>query len=294
MTFEISLVTVSQVLIWGLILGCIYVLLASGLNLIFGVMKLVNFAHGEFIIMGGYVSYWIVTLLKINPYIAILLSMLVMGVFGIFVERTCFRKVLGTSKVNEILLSIGLIYILQNAMAFLWTDYPRGIHSPYEKEVISLGIMNVNLDWIIAILVTVGILVGFYFLLNKTTIGRAMRATSQNRKAAMLMGINVERIDMFSFGFGIALAAAAGTLLVIITSITPYAGALPALKAFAIIVLGGLGSPAGAVVGGLLYGIFEGLAVYIIGGTWRDAIGFIILILVLIVKPTGLFGESER
>jgi len=294
MVLETGLSTAIQILVWGLILGCIYVLLASGLNLIFGVMKLVNFAHGEFIVLGGYVSYWVVTLLNLNPYVAIFISMMVMGVFGVVIERTCFRRVLGTSKLNEILLSVGLIYILQNSMALLFTDYPRGIHSPYEKSIISLGILNLSLDWIIAIGVTVGILVGFYLLLNKTALGRAMRATSQNRKAAMLMGINVENIDMLTFGIGIAFAAAAGTLLIIITSITPYSGSLPALKAFAIIVLGGLGSPAGAVIGGLAYGIVEGAAVYLVGGTWRDAVGFIILILVLIVRPTGLFGEGEK
>jgi branched-chain amino acid transport system permease protein len=195
--------------------------------------------------------------------------------------------------VNEVLLSVGLIYILQNFMALSWTDYPRGIQSPYDKTVIPLGVMNLNLDWIMAIMITTAIMVTLHFVLRYTEIGRAMRATSQNRRAATLMGINVERINMLSFGVGTSFAAAAGTLLAIITSITPYAGSLPALKAFAIIVLGGLGSSAGAVVGGLAYGVVEGMAVYALGGTWRNAIGFIVLILVLIVRPTGLFGEGE-
>jgi branched-chain amino acid transport system permease protein len=284
---------VSQVLFWGAILGCIYILIASGLNLIFGVMKLVNFAHGEFVILGGYVSYWAVTLLNINPYAAIFISMMITGLFGVAVERTCFRRVLGSTKVNEVLLSVGLIYILQNSMALAWTDYPQGIHSPYEKNVISLGTMKLNLDWAIAIAITIAIMVGLYVMLNFTETGRAMRATSQNRRAATLMGIDVERIDMLSFGIGISLAAAAGTLLAIITSITPTSGSLPALKAFAIIVLGGLGSPAGAVIGGLTYGVVEGIAVFTLGGTWRNAIGFVILILVLIFRPTGLFGKGE-
>ena len=293
MALEIEFTLVSQVLFWGTVLGCIYVLLASGLNLIFGVMKLVNFAHGEFIVLGGYVSYWAVTLLSMNPYVAIFISMIMAGFFGVIVERTCFRRVLGSTKVNEVLLSVGLIYVLQNFMALSWTDYPRGIHSPYERTVISLGVMNLNLDWAIAISVTIAIMVGLHVMLNFTEIGRAMRATSQNRRAATLMGINVERIDMLSFGVGISLAAAAGTLLAIISSITPYAGSLPALKAFAIIVLGGLGSSAGAVIGGIAYGIVEGLAVFTLGGTWRNAIGFVVLILVLIFRPTGLFGEGE-
>ncbi|MFH0848187.1 MAG: branched-chain amino acid ABC transporter permease, partial [archaeon] len=197
------------------------------------------------------------------------------------------------TKVNEVLLSVGLIYILQNSMALAWTDYPRGIRSPYERTVISLGAVNLNLDWAIAISITIAIMVGLHVVLNFTETGRAMRATSQNRRAATLMGIDVERIDMLSFGVGISLAAAAGTLLAIITSITPSAGSLPALKAFAIIVLGGLGSSAGAVIGGIAYGVVEGMAVFTLGGTWRNAIGFVILILVLIFRPTGLFGEGE-
>jgi len=293
MALVIDFVLVSQVLFWGAILGCIYILIASGLNLIFGVMKLVNFAHGEFVVIGGYVSYWAVTLLSINPYAAIFISMIVTGLFGVAVERTCFRRVLGSTKVNEVLLSVGLIYILQNFMALAWTDYPRGIRSPYEKTAISLGAVNLNLDWAIAISITIAIMVGLHVVLNFTETGRAMRATSQNRRAATLMGIDVERIDMLSFGVGISLAAAAGTLLAIITSITPSAGSLPALKAFAIIVLGGLGSSAGAVIGGIAYGVVEGMAVFTLGGTWRNAIGFVILILVLIFRPTGLFGEGE-
>ena len=293
LALESSLVLITQVIVWGIILGCVYVLLSTGLNIIFGVMKLVNFAHGEFIILGGYVSFWIVSLLNINPYVAIFLSMAIVGAFGILVERVCFRRVLGSMKVNEVLLSIGLIYVLQSAMALLWTDYPRGIHSPYQRNSVSLGILDLNLDWIIATMTTIGIMIGLYALIHWTKIGKAMRATSQNRRGAMLVGIDVERVDMFSFGVGTALAASAGTLLVIMTSITPYSGNLPGLKAFAIIVLGGLGSLGGAVVGGLLYGIIESVAVFILGGTWRNAVGFIILILVLVFRPTGLFGEGE-
>jgi len=270
------------------------VLLASGLNLIFGVMKVVNFAHGEFMIMGGYVSYWVSILEGLNPYLSIFVSMIIVGAVGILTERICFHQVLGTSKLNELILSLGLIYVLQNAMSVLWTDYPVLIDSPFKNIIVEFGIVRMRLDWLIVIGITVLVMAGFYILIRKTKIGRAMRATSQNRVAAMLMGINVERINMFSFGLGTALAATAGTLLAITTSITPYAGEIPALKAFTIIILGGLGSPLGAVVGGLAYGLVESCAVTILGGTWRDAVGFAILILVLIVRPTGLFGEKEK
>ena len=141
--------------------------------------------------------------------------------------------------------------------------------------------------------VTAGILCGLYLFLKKTKIGREMRATSQNRKGAMLVGINVERIDIISFGIGCALAAAAGTLWVVSGQVfNPYMGSIPAVKAFAIIILGGLGSIPGAIVGGLLYGIAENGAAYFLGGIWKDAVSFIILIIVLVIRPTGLFGES--
>ncbi len=282
-----------RIVIWGLINGCIYVLLASGLNLIFGVMKVVNFAHGEFMILGGYVSYWVSILLSLNPYLSIFVSIGVMGIVGVLTERVSFRQVLGTSKLNEIILSLGLIYVIQNAMAVAWTDEPRQIRSPFEFTTVSFGIIRMGLDWLIVIGTTILIMAGFYILIKRTKIGRSIRATSQNRSAAMLMGINVEYIDMFSFGLGTALAATAGTLLAIMVPIDPLAGAMPALKAFTIIVLGGLGSTVGAIVGGLLYGLAESGAVIFLEGTWKDAVAFAILILVLIVRPTGLFGEKE-
>ncbi len=290
--FDVGIIL--QVLMWGVILGCIYILIASGLNLIFGVMKLVNFAHGELMMMGGYASYWITTLLGLNPYIAIVASMGIIGVLGVIIERICFRPVLGTSKLNEILLSLGLIYVLQHSAAMLWTDYPRGIHSPFEFTIIEYGALRIGLDWLIAGVITFIIMVGFYLLLRKTKVGRAMRATSQNRSAAMLMGINVGRINSITFGLGAAMAAAAGTLIAITASITPYSGAIPGIKAFAIIVLGGLGSPIGAIVGGLIFGLVESNAIFFLGATWRDAIGFLLLIIVLVIRPTGIFGEKER
>ena len=278
-------------------MGCIYILLASGLNLIFGVMKVVNFAHGEFMMIGGYLSYAVSVLVGIDPYLSIFISMAAVGVLGVLTERVCFSRVLGTSKLNELILSIGLIYVLQNVMAILGLlilgDYTIGIHSSFEFNIISLGVVSMSLDWIMIIGITVLIIAGFYILTLKTKIGRAMRATSQNRSTAMLMGINVERIGMFSFGLGTALAAVAGTLLAIIAPITPYSGEIPVLKAFIIIILGGLGSPIGAVVGGLAYGLIESFAVVTLGAAWRDAIGFAILILILIIKPTGIFGEKE-
>ena len=287
--------TLLQIIFWGLYAGCIYILLATGLNLIFGVMKIVNFAHGEFLMIGAYITATIFLLTGFNPYAIILVSMLALVGIGAVVERLCFRPILGTSKLNEIFLSIGLIYIFTNSAAMIWGDEWQSIKSPYEGITVPIGSLTVPLDYIIIIVTTAAILCGLYLFLRKTKTGREMRATSQNRKGAMLVGINVERMDILSFGIGCALAAAAGTLWVVSGQVfNPYMGSIPAVKAFAIIILGGLGSIPGAIIGGLIYGIAENGAAYFLGGVWKDAISFIILIIVLVIRPTGLFGEESE
>ena len=286
---------VLQVLIWGLYAGCIYILLATGLNLIFGVMKVVNFAHGELLMLGAYITFTFYALSGWNPYVLLGASVPLLIIVGIIIERLCFRPILGTGKLNEIFISIGLIYIVQNAAAIVWTDEWRIIHSPYERITISVFGVNMPLDYLIIIITTALILIGLHLFLRRTRIGKAMRATSQNRNGAMLMGINVERMDMLSFGIGAGFAGAAGTLWVVSGQVfNPYMGSIPAIKAFAIVILGGLGSIPGAIIGGLIYGIAENFAIFTLGGAWKDAISFIILILVLIVRPTGIFGESAE
>jgi branched-chain amino acid transport system permease protein len=289
----VDLGVILQVLFWGTYAGCIYLLLATGLNLIFGVMKIVNFAHGEFLMIGAYITASIFAFSGLNPYYAILVSIGVLSGLGIVIERFCFRPIFGTGKLNEIFLSLGLIYLIQNSAALIWTDELRVIHSPFQNVIISIGPAYLPLDYLIIIMLTIVILVGLYVFLRKTSLGKALRATSQNRKGAMLVGINVERMDIVSFALGSALAAAAGSLWAVSGLVfNPYIGAVPAIKAFAIIIIGGLGSIPGAIIGGFLLGIAENGAAYLLGGVWKDAVSFLILIIVLIIRPTGLFGES--
>jgi branched-chain amino acid transport system permease protein len=284
-----------QVLLWGLYAGCIYILLATGLTLIFGVMKIVNFAHGEFLMLGAFFSFWAVNILNLNPYLAIPLAMTIMAAVGVLTERICFRPILGTSKLNEIIVSLGLIMIFQNMVAHVWGNDGKSIKSPYEKITFPVGSVNIPLDYVIIIIVTILVLLGLHFFLNRTSIGRAMRATSQNRDAAKLVGINVERMDMLSFGIGSSLAALGGGLWAVSGQVFDYqSGSIPAIKAFAIIILGGLGSIQGAVAGGLIYGIIESIAAYLIGAAWKDATSFLILIIVLVIRPSGIFGGVEE
>ena len=280
-------------LIWGVAVGCIYMLLASGLNIIFGVMKVVNFAHGQFLMIGAYLTWTISVALGLNAYLSILVSMAIVAVLGVAIERLTFRRVLGTEKLNEIFISLGLIYIFENAALLLWGDQSQQIKSPFEG--LSLNLMPsvaITYDRVIAIVVVAAVLVGFGLLLWKTKIGLAMRATSQINRTAMLMGINVERIYIISFALGSALAAVAGGLYGIIFSFNSQSGAMPTIIAFAIIILGGLGSIRGAIVGGLLYGITERMANLFFGDVWSSAVAFILLIVVLIIRPNGLFGQK--
>jgi len=283
----------TQALLFGIANGCIYILLATGLNLIFGVMKLVNFAHGQLLMVGAFVAYEVTTIAGLNPYASILVSMGSVALIGIVLEKFAFRKVRGTEKLNEIFISLGLIYVFQNVATLLWVkNYTIQIPSPLSGLSLPLGEVLLSYDRILAIVIVIVILLGLVLLTKKTKIGLAMRATSQKSDAAMLMGININRVYSFTFAVGAALAGAAGALYGIIFNFNPAIGALPTIKAFAIIILGGLGSIPGAVIGGLLYGIAENAAGYLSNGTWQDAVAFALLIVVLVIRPTGLFGEK--
>lgn len=309
-----------EVLFWGLYAGSIYILLAIGLNLIFGVMKIVNFAHGELLMVSIYVTYFLYETTSMNPYFLVPFTMVGMGFLGVLIERVCFRPIRGSGKLNEIFLSLGLIYFFQNLIALIYSTDFKNIKSPYESYSLILGYakkegviaqlfdvqssdLSLELQWmlklpvdnVIMIVSTFIMIILLYFFLMRTETGRAMRATSQNRDAAKLVGINVERMDMLTFGLGASLAAAAGSLWAISgLTFNPYVGSLPAIKAFAVIIFGGLGSVQGAIAGGLIYGIAENLVPHLIGGAWKDAISFVILVMMLVLRPTGLFGEDQE
>ena len=283
----------AETLLWGVANGCIYILLATGLNLIFGVMKLVNFAHGQLLMVGAFVAYEATTIAGLNPYASILFSMGSVALIGIALEKFAFRRVRGTEKLNEIFISLGLIYVFQNVATLFWErNYNIQIPSPLRGLSVPLGEVLLGYDRILAIVIVIVILVGLVLLTKKTKIGLAMRAASQKSDASMLMGININRVYLFTFAVGAALAGAAGALYGILFLFNPAIGALPTIKGFAIIILGGLGSIPGAVIGGLLYGIAENTAAYLSNGVWQDAVAFALLIAVLVIRPTGLFGEK--
>ncbi len=289
---DITAPTILLTLVWGVAIGCIYILLATGLNIIFGVMKLVNFAHGQLLMVGAYLTWAIAYSSGLNAYLAILISMAVVALLGVVVERLTFRRVLGTDKLNEIFVSLGLIYIFENVAMLIWGNQAKQIVSPFSGQSLNLQFLSITYDRIIALCVVIAVLVTLGLFIGKTKIGLAMRATSQINRTAMLMGINVEKIYMITFALGSALAAVAGGLYGIIFTFDNQVGSLPTIIAFAIIILGGLGSIKGAIVGGLLYGIAEQLATLFLGGIWGSAVAFAMLIIVLIIRPSGIFGEK--
>jgi branched-chain amino acid transport system permease protein len=289
---DITATTLILTLVWGVAIGCIYILLATGLNLIFGVMKLVNFAHGQLLMISAFLTWAISVSFGINVYISIAISMVVVALLGVGVERLTFRRVLGTDKLNEIFVSLGLIYIFENVAMLLWGAQPKQIVSPFNGMSFTLPGISITYDRVVAVFVVISTLVVFGLLIQKTRIGLAMRATSQRNTTAMLMGINTEKIYMITFAIGAALAAVAGGLYGVMFSFDYQVGAMPTIIAFAIIIMGGLGSIKGAIVGGLLYGIAEQLATLFLGGIWGSAIAFALLIVVLIIKPNGLFGKK--
>jgi branched-chain amino acid transport system permease protein len=218
--------------------------------------------------------------------------MFVVALLGVGVERLTFRRVLGTDKLNEIFVSLGLIYIFENMAILLWGASSKQVISPFYGLSVNLQGVSITYDRVVVVFVVVATLAAFGVLMKKTKIGLAMRATSQRNSTAMLMGINVEKVYMLTFAIGAALAAVAGGLYGIIFSFDFQVGAMPTIIAFAIIIMGGLGSIKGAIVGGLLYGITEQLATLFFGGIWGSAVAFALLIVVLILRPNGIFGEK--
>ncbi len=280
-----------QYVINGLIIGGAYALIGIGLTLIFGIMNVVNFAHGEMYMLGAYFLFTFFTKLEVNFFLSMLLAILsVMGIGYLFEKG--ILKPLRRKSIDTVMLSmIGLSLFIQNIAMLIWTPIPESIKNPLPMETLTLGELYFLPQRILVIGVALLLVLLTHLLLRRTKMGKAMRATFQDLEAASLMGIRIDRIYSFTFVLGVGLAAAAGTLLAPIFTVHPYIGNLANLKAFAIVIIGGLGSFSGAVTAGLLLGVFESLGAGYVSSGYQDAVGFILLILILILRPKGLFGK---
>jgi branched-chain amino acid transport system permease protein len=283
-----------QHLLNGLLLGSTYSLLGIGLTLVFGLMNVVNFAHGEFYTLGAYATFAALALASVHFALAIPLALAVGMLVGAACERLLLRPLGAASIDTTMLVMIGLWIALQNAELLVWGGVAKSIPTPFATAPIVVGPVSVAPLRLFVFAVSALLVGGAHLFLARTKLGTAMRATFQDRETAALMGVSVERIHTLTFALGAGLAAAAGALLGPVFLVNPSMGDLAALKAFSVVILGGLGNFAGAAAGGLLLGIAEELGAGYVSSGYRDAVGFVIIVGMLLVRPSGLFARAAR
>lgn len=275
-------------------LGGTYALLGIGLTLIFGIMRVVNFTHGELYAFGGYMIFYFTAALGLNFYAAIVAAVALGVVLGGLIELVLLRPMRGADIDTTMLIMIGCWIVLQNTEQMIWGGVAKSIVTPLTSEPLVLGPISVAWLRVFVFVVAALLIAATYALIHRTRLGKAMRATFQDRDTAALMGVNVSAINTATFAIGSGLAAAAGALLGAVFVVTPTMGDLAALKAFAIVILGGLGSIKVATIGGFILAFAEEMGAGYVSSGYRDAMGFLLIILVLLFKPTGLFARAER
>lgn len=282
-------------LVSGLSLGSIYAIIALGYTMVYGIAKMLNFAHGDVIMIGGYVCFFAVQRFNLPPVIGIIVAMLACTLLGIIIERLAYKPLRSAPSLAVLITAIGVSYFLQNAAQLLWTSNPKVFASVVGNGVLQLGELTISYVTLLTVVVCVVIMIALTLFVNKTKMGKAMRAVSEDKGAAQLMGIDVNTTISTTFAIGSGLAAVAGVLLCsAYPTLMPTTGSMPGIKAFTAAVFGGIGSIPGAFLGGLLLGIIENLAKAYISTQLSDAIVFAVLIIVLLVKPAGLLGKATR
>lgn len=282
----------AQVLINGVLLGGLYAVMALGLALVWGVLNIVNLAHGAFIMLGAYLAWHLYTYLGIDPFLGLPLTAIMMFCVGYTLQRGLLNLIVRAPMFNTLLITFGLEVVLTYLAQLAFSADFRTINPPYAGNSIALGPLVVPLARLMAFGVAAALTVGMWLFLLRTTLGRAIRATAQNLVAARLYGVAPRHLYAVTFGIGIGLAGAAGSLYGTVSQINPYIGATLTAKCFAIAIIGGLDNPLGVLVGGLVLGIIESLTVLYIGATYDDVASFGVLVLVLIIRPTGLLGKT--
>jgi branched-chain amino acid transport system permease protein len=277
------------------LLGGLYGLIALGMTLIFGVMRVINLAHGEFLMIGMYVSYILFTKFGVDPYLSIVVSVPLLFVIGIVIQRFLLMPLIKAKAPgeNQILMTAGIGLVLTNAALLIFSPNYFTVLTTYSNATASIGKISVSLPLLWDFLICFGITGILYLFIMKTDTGCSIRAVAQNIDSARLMGINIDKIMIITFGVGAALVGAAGTLFMPIFYVFPAIGELFTLKAFIVTVLGGMGSALGALVGGVTLGVVEQMGATYISMALKDVLGFVIFVLVLIFRPSGLVGKSR-
>ncbi len=281
-----------QLIINGLLLGGIYALISIGLTLIFGVLEIVNFAHGEFLMLAMYASYFLFQFYGIDPYLSLIIILPLFFLIGIAVQRAAIQPILNAPPLNQIFMTVGLSMVLQNAALFFWTADYRIVKTSYSALTLRTGGLMISFPRLVAFILAMALIAAILIFLRKTYTGKSIRALAQERKAAMLMGINVYRTYQIAFGIGIACVGAAGAMLIPVYFVFPSVGTLFVLIAFVVVILGGYNSLIGSLVGGLIIGVVEAFSGFFISPHLKEAIYFGIFILILLFRPTGIFGRA--
>lgn len=282
----------AQTLVNGLLIGGLYCLVAVGLTLVFGVMRLINLAHGEFVMIGSYVAYWLIAIQGVAVAWAAIAAVVFVAGVAVLVKKTLIERIVGTPHLNQILLTYGLALCFQNLALLAFSPNYVSVSLPVSTMTIRLGGVSVGLLRGVAFVLAVVLIGTLFVFLQRSGTGKAIRAVAQDREAAMYMGIDVERMYLVTFAIGAGLAAVAGLMTSLIMYVYPYVGFAFVVKAFAVVILGGLGSIGGAIVAGLLLGMTESVVgTYLPGGPgWAEGLAFVVLIVTLMIRPRGLFG----
>ena len=286
-----------QYLINGISIGSVYAIIALGYTMVYGIAKMLNFAHGDVIMVGAYISFCVTNYLGLPAWVSILAAMAVCTGLGILIEGLAYKPLRGTSSLAVLITAIGVSYFLQNAAQLLWGSAPKNFTSIVTFAPIKLldGQLTITGEVLLTVAASVVIMVGLTLFTGRTRMGKAMRAVSEDRDAAQLMGINVNRTISMTFAIGSALAAIAGVLLCsTVPTLQPTTGSMPGIRAFTAAVFGGIGSIPGAMLGGILLGIIETMTKAYLSTQFSDAIVFLVLIVVLLVKPAGLMGKMVQ
>ena len=279
----------------GLLIGGVYALIGVGLTLVFGVMRTINFAHGDFVVLGMYSAILFNLVFGFDPYFSILIALPLGFAIGFAIERLVLATIADAPPEASLLATLGISLVIGNLLFLTFGGEPRSVQVPYASATITLGNVNVSVVLLLAGLATTVIIAALYWLLNRTEIGRAIRGTAENRLGAELVGIDTRRIHSIVFGIGTTLAMIAGITLIPLLFATPtFAGATYTLKAFVVTVLGGLGNVPAAIAGGLLLGLAEVLGASYFLSEYRDAYGLIAFLLILLLRPEGLFGRTVK
>jgi branched-chain amino acid transport system permease protein len=275
----------------GIMLGGIYGLISMGLTLTFGVMKIVNFAHGEFLMLAMYGAFWLFHFFGISPYVSLLIMTPAMFAFGLLIQRGLIQKLIDAPGITQIFVTVGLSMALQNGILYLWSADYRGVRVPVATMSLTMGNISISTSRLMVFAANIAVVLFLMFFLKKTSLGKAMRATSQNWRAAWLMGVNVQKIYLIAFAMGSALVGIAGCMIIPIYSVFPSVGINFVLITFVVVVLGGMGDIVGAFLSGIIVGLIETVSGFLLAPSLGPLVVFVFFVLILLFKPSGIAGR---